>query len=458
MSTSKKTALFLTAVFLFSTSVVFLADNSDADSEYSVTAYSSYHWYRTVDKVHVGNYASFGSNYIVKSADYDSEIQKYVDGTLKRSDLSSDYTGSSGDYYIYYLKNGNESYYDGSTKSMSSYECKEFSHPTSDWSFLNSGVNKLKILSISVNATEEEAKKVSIKQYGSNYYGTTLTENDTHEFYSGDKGFCFVVQGSIATKATVKFSMNNPLKVLTPGTATNEITLGTQCRWVAGEVTLSPGQYRYNSSDLVVLLQKGSEKEQQFLTEVISVGKGKVPEEYRLSGDFDISSFATYSVYRLSTNSYSSPYINLNYEDRITHAYKYVNTEGHYVTESNNHYQIFSPANKAVSVTLEYDENLYQAMWMVNSSDLNGDSAAIPLPSGYIIRNTASSACDGYVKINYIGSGNEDAMMSANLKISVEGAAEPTGAPVALIGVSIALCIIPFLLLGLSGLRPKWAK
>ena len=463
MNTSKNTVLALAALFMISGALAEVSDSSDADAEYTMTIYGVYEWCRTTEKVHVGAYASPGTHMFYKSTDYDATFQQYIDGKLKYSDLTSDYDSSvGGDYYIYFLNSESPSYYDGTQKYPATFDHKKFEYPSVQWNVLNPGTNKVKILSITDNtSTEESMKKVSLKQYGSNYSGMQMGKNDSYEFYSGDKAFSFYLStqaNAVPTVGTVTFTMTNPLKSLTPGTATTEISLVTQCKWLVGETTIQAGQYRYTNSDMVAMVLKGSEQEQQFLTEVVNAGKGTIPAELRLKGDFEIPSSATYSIYKLDTSTYTYDTLYFSYENRMSHNYQYLNIPCKAITGPSGHYSVFSPANKEVSITVEYDESKYQALWITNSSAMDYNSALVPLPSGYVMKNTVTSSSDGYVYILYVGNGNEDGMMKADLKISVSGAAEPTGAPTALIGVSIALCVIPFLLLGLSGMRPKWAN
>lgn len=463
MNASKNIVLALAALFMISGALAVLSDSSDADTEYTMTVYGTYEWCRTTEKVHVGAYASSGTNMFFKSADYDETFQQYIEGKLKYSDLSSDYDSSvGGDYYIYFLNSESPSYYDGTQKYPATFDHKKFEYPSTQWNLLNPGTNKVKILSITDNSgTEESTKKVSLKQYGNSYYGMQMGKNDSYQFYSGDKAFAFYLTtqaAGVPTVGTVTFTMTNPLKSLNPGTATTEISLATQCKWLAGETMFQAGQYRYNNTDKIVMVLKGSEQERQFLAEVVNAGKGIIPAELRLQGDFDIPASATYSIYKLDTSTYSYDTLYLSYENRISHTYQSLNFPCKTLSGPSGQYNVFSPANTEVSVTVEYDESKYQALWITNISAYDYNSALVPLPSGYVMKNTATSSSDGYVYIIYIGNGNEDGVMKADLKISVSGAAEPTGAPTALIGVSIALCVIPFLLLGLSGMKPKWAN
>ena len=459
MNNSKTTVLVLTAVFLLSGSLALFADTSNADSEeYTVKAYTDNVWCRTTEKISLPTTVYGNSTMIFKSTDYDATFQEFINGDKKYSELESDYEyGTAGEYYVYFLNDYN-TYISGTSIDLKKVDYKTFSHPAFEWNLLDKGTNKLKITSITDNSGET-SPSVSVKIYGNTYTSSSLGKDSTYEFSEYEKGFCLVTRGQFATAATVTFTMNIPLKNLTPGTADKEITLATQCKWAVAETQFNAGTYTYNSSETLALLEKGSEKEKLFLETVVNAGKGGIPAEYRLGSSFEILNGGTYRIYKMNTSEYENEYIYFSYTSTISpSSYQHLNLPATYLKSGENHYTIFSPANKEVSVVVEYDSSLYQAMWVTNSSAQGWRESDVPLPSGYVIKNTSQYATEGYVKIIYIGSGNDESMMAADLKISVSGAAEPTGAPTALIGVSIALCVIPFLLLGLSGLRPKWAK
>lgn len=430
-----------------------VADDSDAAYEY-VAVSESQTWYRTVEKIHYNSFSPSSRNELLSTDDRDSEFQKFVDGEKLIDELtgfvtSVPWSAGGDDYYVYWMKPeySSETTYQG-------YESTPFV-PTkgTDLLVMDPGMYTIKVTGVRVGTNSIESDVTAYSLDGDRIKEFEINEEETVYFVSPTTLYFKNPDNSRACSPTVSFTSSKEISTPEKGTGENSIKLSLGYCWVANDYYLSAGDYRFNGQ-ISYIFEPNSDAERSFLNDIVLNNVSDVPSAYD-AYRADIGTIAlsggNYTMYRIGWENSDAEDCTLYYERNSASG----NANSQRCTVYDNYdrsFRFFVPANSSFSVCVEYDMSAFVVIM-----ERNGYDEEIALASGYVYNFEYGQANEYSISVDTRHYSNNPPLY-AELKYSVTGESDSDSAAPAFAVLAVVLCVIPFALLGLSGLRPKWSK